>query len=92
MENFKRMTDDETRHEIELIRHAEDRLNGNDPHSLRCIRVVFVSLMARIYEELSLRQDEKIKQGLPGLNGPDFKSPIMVDDIKSPDDWPEADY
>ncbi|MGC1046055.1 hypothetical protein RM156_08280 [Pantoea agglomerans] len=92
MDNFKRMNDDEIRHEIELVRHAEDRFSGNDVHSLQCIRVIFVSLIDRIYEELSIRQDEEITKSLTALTGPDFKPGIREDETEWSGDWPDADY
>ncbi|MCW1831978.1 hypothetical protein OLZ33_08175 [Pantoea ananatis] len=92
MDNFKRRNDDEIRHEIELMRHAEDRLNGNDAHSLRCLRVVFASLMDRIYEELSIRHDEKITESLTCLAGPDFNPGTIKDEPEWAGDWPDVDY
>jgi len=92
MNNFKRMSDNEIRQQIELTRHVEDKLSGDDVHSLRCLRVVFVSLMDRIYEELSIRHDEKIAESLTGLTGPDFNPGILEDEPEWSGDWPDVDY
>lgn len=92
MNNFKRMNDDEIRQEIELARHAEDIFSGDDAHSLRCLRMVFVSLMDRIYDELSIRQDDEITKSLTGLIGPDFKPGIIEDETEWSGDWPDVDY
>lgn len=92
MNNFKRMSDNEIRQQIELMRHAEDRFSGDDVHSLRRLRVVFVSLMDRIYDELSIRQDDEITESLTGLTGPDFKPGIIEDETEWSGDWPDVDY